>query len=194
MSHDVELPQDPRVASLTLARSRNLRALTAILADLDGGELVEATFRSDLYGPFMIHGRVVRSRATDGLLVAGHFLDTTTAGTPKPAPDLFALAPAADLPTQVTPTACIANIEHGDIVEARFEQQPYGQFVITGFAVHAPVAGDTLIVGGWYLSGREPGSAAPRLLEVQIVADTCSHQVRTPGRIDRWPTQNTDSR
>ncbi|WP_433523881.1 hypothetical protein ACQPZ2_01020 [Nocardia pseudovaccinii] len=192
MSQPVAPLREATLASLSTIRTRNLRALTDTLNELEPDDHVAATIRSPFYGLFIVRGRVVRSCATDRLLVGGQHLGTTGRAR-KPLPELLALAPAEDGPNDIADEMCVADIAHGDIIAANFNQHPYGRFSVTGFTVHAPAAADALITGGWYLTGRELRTAAPRLLALRLIADAQSHELPIPARITRWPEPDTNS-
>jgi hypothetical protein len=178
---------------LAPGRKRNLRQITATLAQLEPQDRIVATMRSDVYGPYVIRGRVVVSSATGSLLTGGQPLDTATA-TRKPVPELLDLvlddttpAPRADPCDECRGSldASVSDLGHGDVIEADFVQAPYGLFTISGFVVHVLGHG-VLVAGGWFLTVPGRRDAATRLRSVRVVADADNHGLHPPARITDW--------
>ncbi|WP_410876370.1 hypothetical protein [Nocardia sp. A7] len=171
---------------LHIAKRRDMRTLNTHLAALTPGDRVTALFRSEMYGPFAVSGVVVRSCATGGLLVGGYALDTASE-SPKPVPDLVKMT-IAPIETSNMPIA-LADLNHGDLVHAHFDQHPYGSYTVTGFARDAPV-GRVFVLGARLLT--RPGSRLPTAHFTEIQRITDSHAVAVPARIVRWPEPDGD--
>ncbi|MFB7878851.1 hypothetical protein ACFC06_26715 [Nocardia sp. NPDC056064] len=132
----------------------------------------------------------MRSSATGGMLIGGHALDTSSS-TVNPVPELLDLsagsADVLDAPTDVR--AELARLRHGDPALGHFEQNSYGRFTVTGFAVEAPV-GQMFLLGGLILV--QTGSQTPGacLTGLRRLDDTDAGP--GPARIDHWPDPETD--
>lgn len=170
---------------LLVPKRRNLKALTTNLSELTPGDRVSALFRSDLFGPFAVSGVVVRSCSTGGLLVGGYALDTASEW-PKPVPDLVMLT-AIPIETTSAPPGLgdsLTELSHGDLVHAHFDQRPYGPYIVTGFALDAPV-GRIFTLGARFLTAS--GSRAPAMHLTGLRRIPNSHSNGIPNRITRWP-------
>ncbi|MFC9475935.1 hypothetical protein ACFTS5_27440 [Nocardia sp. NPDC056952] len=82
----------------------------------------------------------------------------------------------------------VAKLTHGTPVVAEFRQHPYGEFVVTGFAIAAPMG--IFVVGGWFVT--QPGSTLPaeRLIALRRLADTAV--ASAPAPVIRWPDTDGD--
>ncbi|WP_280234500.1 hypothetical protein [Nocardia cyriacigeorgica] len=170
--------------ALNFSGRRNVSRLVETLTTITPGTTATAAFRSDLYGRHLVCGTVVVSGATGGYLLGGQPLDTNGQSR-RPVADLFSLeASVKPLTPHTEPD--VAGLSHGDIVTAVFDQAPYGLFGITGFAIHAPVAGVFAVGGGWYLTDRT-GSPAARLIGIERTAGAGAHGLPVPAPIIRWP-------
>lgn len=174
--------------SLKFSGRRNVLRLNGKLATIEPGTIATAAFRSELFGPHLVSGTIVTSRASGGYLLGGQPLDTS-GQLRRPVPELFSLELSSG--PQVgrgDTTRAVAGLNHGDIVTAVFDQVPYGLFTITGFAVAAPVAGVFAVGGGWYLTNRDGHfPAAARLVDIEIVVEAVGHGMAIPAPIVRWP-------
>lgn len=175
---------------LHVPKRRNLKALTTHLTELTPGDEVAALFRSDLYGPFAVSGVVVRSCSTGGLLVGGYALDTASASS-KPVPELVKLTagPFETSSTTIELERALAELNHGDLVRAHFDQRPYGPYTVTGFALDAP-ASRVFALGARWLTAS--GSRAPAVHITGLQRITDPHSSSAPPRITRWPEPDVD--
>ncbi|MCA2210548.1 hypothetical protein [Nocardia rosealba] len=164
--------------------------LKTAMSALTPGKPAAATFRSELYGTFSVHGAVVRSGANGGLLIGGHALDTASS-TLNPVPDLLELiADASDVADPPTGLAsALAELTHGDPVVGYFQEPAYGVYTVTGFAVDAPVHGGFL-VGARILTSRSGRMPGVYLVALQRFTDTNAGP--GPARITRWPDTVND--
>ncbi|MFE6864496.1 hypothetical protein [Nocardia sp. NPDC057668] len=148
---------------------------------------MNAYFRNAVYGPFVITGTLT-TLAHGSLGIAGQAIETGT-GTRRPVPELFALTPVPDH-ADVEPipsTTPLSEVHHGDLVEAVFDQNPYGRFTLTGMALDAP-AGGVLVLGSRFLTQPVATcSPAERLVAVTILEPAAEHGGAVPARIHRWP-------
>ncbi|RBO92488.1 hypothetical protein [Nocardia puris] len=183
---------DSAIDALTVPRRRDLRGIKATLAGIVPGDTVAATFRSDLFGPFVLTGRVVESGSTGGLLVGGVHLDT---GNRNPVPELCRLAVLDEASTETAAETVPqrVSLRHGDVIRAAFVQAPYDAFEITGFAVQARANGDVFAVGGgWFLTESGGMVRARRVLVVDVLCRAEFHRLPVPAPIDRWPEPTGD--
>ncbi|MTE14142.1 hypothetical protein [Nocardia aurantiaca] len=178
------------------SRKRDVRRLTAALAEAEAGMHAAASFRSAVLGPHVLTGAISVSEATGSLMMAGQPLETS--GTRRgPVPELLALAletrtadERIDAPTTSVPQdlpETVSGLQHGDLVEARFEQTPYGQFSVAGFALWAPAGQAFVVGGGWFVTQRHRRIHADRLIALTIVSPAGRHEYRIPEPIHRWP-------
>ena len=169
---------------------RDVKSMTAQLALLKPGDGISATFKSDKYGIFTAEGPVWRSPTIKALMVGSHLLDSNL----RPDANLLALSqfdePADDLPRPADRDAVeqkANRVDHGDLVRATFEQEPHGQFTITGVAVHT-VDGDIVVVGRWFIT--IDGQAATRLKDLEVVVIKGAHTLPVPARISSWESDD----
>ncbi|MDO3650811.1 hypothetical protein [Nocardia mangyaensis] len=178
--------------ALQATKRRNLQALRVSLRALEPGEQATAVFRTGLCGTYAVSGLVVRSCATEGLLIGGQTLDTSSA-TANPVPELIALA-APVTETDATPEElgdALADLHHGDLVEAGFHQPPYGRLTVVGFAIDAPV-GAVMVLGGLRLTRRSCRNPAALITTLHRLADADPARHRVPAPINRWPEADAD--
>lgn len=164
---------------------RNVKVLTDAIASLESGTGVSAMFLTKRYGAFTIEGTAFISASVKTLTVGGRSIEQNL----KPHKSLQALqadavaddstaAPAAPVDADAVPAAPV--VEHGDLVTARFVDPAYGPFTVTGVSVASTVS-DVLLVGGWFVS--QAGSTAPRLVSVEVLAASGTHDYPLPPRI-----------
>jgi hypothetical protein len=174
---------------------RNVKVLTDAIVSLTSGTNVSAMFLTKRYGAFTIEGIAFISPTVKTLTVGGRSIeqnlkphkslqvlqaDAADAGADASESDVLAIEadPAGATAEPGTPT-----VQHGDLVFARFVDPAYGQFTVTGVSVGSTVS-DVILVGGWFLS--QSGSAAPRLVSVEVLAENGDHEYPLPPRINNW--------
>ncbi|GAA4684248.1 hypothetical protein [Frondihabitans cladoniiphilus] len=170
---------------LTPPAKRNVKNLTAFLADLEAGDAVVATLATDRYGVFALRGTAVWSQVLGSFTIGGHPLDSNK----KPQKALQLLRTfhsaereeAGDAPA-ATPSDA-ASLTHGDLVRVVFAEEAYGEFDVRGVAVRSAVD-DSLLVGGWIAS--TAGVTAPRVRSLTVVAEAGSHELGVPREISSW--------
>jgi hypothetical protein len=174
---------------------RNVKVLTDAIASLESGTSVSAMFLTKRYGAFTIEGAAFISASVKTLTVGGRSIEQNL----KPHKSLQALqtAPAADgAEAPETPDAeaqdaevpdaraavplTLPAVSHGDLVSARFVDPAYGPFTVTGVSVASSVS-DVVLVGGWFVS--QAGESAPRLVSVEVLAESGTHEYPLPSRI-----------
>jgi hypothetical protein len=184
---------------LELPKRRDVKAMTQLLADVAPPERIQATFKSEQYGVFKVAGPVVKSASTGSMAVGSLFIESRM----KPEKNLQLLqidslddtdAGAADLLAAANGEAgtadVIANLSHGDLVEADFEMAPYGRFTVTGAAIWAPVAG-FFMLGSLILS--KDGAPAARVAGARLLAGAGTHHLSVPEPIRTWQFHEGES-
>jgi hypothetical protein len=178
---------------------RNVKVLTDAIASLQSGTAVSAMFLTKRYGAFTIEGTAFISPTVKTLTVGGRSIEQNLkphkslqalqadAPAEETEPDQATIADAADVDvdTHAAPAGEPAEtdssaVQHGDLVFARFVDPAYGQFTVTGVSVASSIS-DVVLVGGWFLS--QAGSAAPRLVSVEVLAESGTHEYPLPPRI-----------
>jgi len=173
---------------LTIPDRRKVTELNLVLTELDAGNAARAVFTTKPYGIFAVSGPVAKTTppststyiagievgANDKVVKELALLGWDTTERTVPEYDADALA------------ATVARLEHGQVVEAIFEQEPYGPFTIVGVCVTSPVGNDKL-VGTWFLTTGEAPSK--RLMALTIVAETGEHTIPVPAAATRWAGQ-----
>jgi hypothetical protein len=194
-------PVKPTVLIPTVPTRRNVKVLTDAIATLKHGTDVSAMFLTKRYGAFTIAGTAFISASVKTLTVGGRSIEQNL----KPHKSLQALqtdapaeesdadaaaaesdanAAAADAADAVEPVQPDASaVQHGDLVFARFVDPAYGQFSVIGVSVGSTVS-DVVLVGGWFLS--QAGSTAPRLVSIEVLAESGTHEYPMPPRIITW--------
>jgi hypothetical protein len=178
---------------------RNIKVLTDAIASLESGTSVSAMFLTKRYGAFTIEGAAFISASVKTLTVGGRSIEQNlkphkslqalqTAGAADGAAagagTLDAELPAAEAPDPDAATATATPVvRHGDLVSARFVDPAYGPFTVTGVSVASTVS-DVVLVGGWFVS--QAGETAPRLVSVQVLAESGTHEYPLPSRIASW--------
>lgn len=162
---------------------RNLRDLSQALEKLATGDPVSVLFRTKRYGIYRIVGKATWSDVHGALAIAGETLGV--AGRPSSAIVRIDSDPVYLDPHTICPAAA-SQILHGDLISARFECFPYGEFVIAG---HAVALGERMtMLGGWLVSVdgkegralravhqlRQEGTSAARPPRASILADDYS--------------------
>jgi hypothetical protein len=186
----------PSISELTIPSKRNVKGLTASLAELKSGELVRAVFSTPRYGVVSIEGRAHFSKTTNSYMLAGRALDANL----KPDKSLQLLevvdmqaAAAADGVAELSddeaaalpsgdPADVVPSLQHGDVIAARYFELAYGAFTVMGACVAAP--GPSLMLGTWFVS--RDGVPASRLNHVDVVARAADGELRIPAAISSW--------
>ena len=186
----------PSISELTIPSKRNVKGLTATIADLKSGELVRAVFSTPRYGVVSIEGRAHFSKTTNSFMIAGRALDANLKpdkslqllevidpqaaladdGVAALSDEEVAALPSGD-PADVVPT-----LQHGDVIAARYFELAYGAFTVMGACVAAP--GASLMLGTWFVS--RDGVPASRLNHVDVVARAADGELRIPSAISSW--------
>lgn len=171
---------------LTPPAKRNVKALTAALADLEPDDAVVATLATDRYGVFAVRGKAMASQSMGGFALGSHPLDSNK--KPVKALQLLRTYHSAEraeaeaaLPSEVP--AVDAAVAHGALVRVTFAEPAYGVFDIAGVAVHSMVD-DSVLVGSWIVS--TGGVVASRVLAVEVLAPAGGHEVAVPREITSW--------
>lgn len=169
---------------LQVPKRRAVSEMKRELGALTGGDIVRVLFSNDRHGPFVVTGPV-HSNSLQELVIGATFLagppvrvnDKTGDWTSrKPEDDVKRIYSEAGSPAS-SEAREPNEIQHGDLVEAVFEQSPYGVFTIFGVATDSLPAGTTM-VGGWIISG--DGSPNLRLKGIRLVAASGEHDVAVP--------------
>lgn len=186
----------PSISELTIPSKRNVKGLTATIAELKSGELVRAVFSTPRYGVVSIEGRAHFSKTTNSFMIAGRALDANLKpdkslqllevidpqaaladdGVAALSDEEVAALPSGD-PADVVPT-----LQHGDVIAARYFELAYGAFTVMGACVAAP--GASLMLGTWFVS--RDGIPASRLNHVDVVARAADGELRIPSAISSW--------
>jgi hypothetical protein len=189
-------PVTPTVLIPAVPTRRNVKVLTDAISSLQHGTDVSAMFLTKRYGAFTIAGTAFISASVKTLTVGGRSIEQNL----KPHKSLQALqavqtdapaeesdtdaATAAESEPAVEPVQPDASaVQHGDLVFARFVDPAYGQFSVIGVSVGSTVS-DVVLVGGWFLS--QSGSTAPRLVSIEVLAESGTHEYPVPPRIITW--------
>ncbi|KJC62950.1 hypothetical protein [Agreia bicolorata] len=186
----------PSISELTIPSKRNVKGLTATIAELTSGALVKAVFSTPRYGVVSIEGRAHLSKTTNAFMLAGRALDANLKpdkslqlldiidpqaaladdGVASLSDEEVAALPSGD-PADVVPT-----LHHGDVIAARYFELAYGAFTVMGTCVAAP--GPSLMLGTWFVSRN--GVPASRLNHVHVVARAGDGELRIPAPISSW--------
>ena len=186
----------PSISELTIPGKRNVKGLTASIAELKSGDLVKAVFSTPRYGVVSIEGRAHFSKTTNSFMIAGRALDANLKpdkslqlleivdpqaaladdGVAALSDEEVAALPSGD-PADVVPT-----LQHGDVIAARYFELAYGAFTVMGACVAAP--GSSLMLGTWFVSRN--GVPASRLNHVDVVARAADGELRIPASISSW--------
>lgn len=186
----------PSISELTIPGKRNVKGLTASIAELKSGDLVKAVFSTPRYGVVSIEGWAHFSKTTNSFMIAGRALDANLKpdkslqlleivdpqaaladdGVAALSDEEVAALPSGD-PADVVPT-----LQHGDVVAARYFELAYGAFTVMGACVAAP--GSSLMLGTWFVS--RDGVPASRLNHVDVVARAADGELRIPAAISSW--------
>ena len=186
----------PSISELTIPGKRNVKGLTASIAELKSGDLVKAVFSTPRYGVVSIEGRAHFSTTTNSFMIAGRALDANLKpdkslqlleivdpqaaladdGVAALSDEEVAALPSGD-PADVVPT-----LQHGDVIAARYFELAYGAFTVMGACVAAP--GSSLMLGTWFVSRN--GVPASRLNHVDVVARAADGELRIPASISSW--------
>lgn len=186
----------PSISELTIPGKRNVKGLTASIAELKSGDLVKAVFSTPRYGVVSIEGRAHFSKTTNSFMIAGRALDANLKpdkslqlleivdpqaalagdGVSALSDEEVAALPSGD-PADVVPT-----LQHGDVIAARYFELAYGAFTVMGACVAAP--GSSLMLGTWFVSRN--GVPASRLNHVDVVARATDGELRIPAAISSW--------
>jgi len=186
----------PSISELTIPGKRNVKGLTASIAELKSGDLVKAVFSTPRYGVVSIEGRAHFSKTTNSFMIAGRALDANLKpdkslqlleivdpqaalagdGVSALSDEEVAALPSGD-PADVVPT-----LQHGDVIAARYFELAYGAFTVMGACVAAP--GSSLMLGTWFVS--RDGVPASRLNHVDVVARAADGELRIPAAISSW--------
>lgn len=165
---------------------RNVKALTAFLAEMEPDDAIVATFATERYGVFAVRGQSKHSQSLGGYSLGSHPLDSNK----KPQKTLQLLrtfhsaereAQAQELPSE--PPAVDASVAHGALVRVTVSEPAYGVFDVAGVAVHSSVD-DSVLVGSWIVSTR--GVVAERVAAVEVLAPVGGHDLAVPREITSW--------
>jgi hypothetical protein len=190
-------PVTPTVLIPAVPTRRNVKVLTEAIASLQHGTDVSAMFLTKRYGAFTIAGTAFISASVKTLTVGGRSIEqnlkphkslqalqAVQTDAPAEESDTDAAAAAAESEPAVEPVQPDAGaVQHGDLVFARFVDPAYGQFSVIGVSVGSTVS-DVVLVGGWFLS--QAGSTAPRLVSIEVLAESGTHEYPVPPRIITW--------
>jgi hypothetical protein len=170
---------------LTPPAKRNVKALTAFLADLEPDDAVVATLATERYGIFAVRGHVTHSAVMGAFALGGHPLDSNK--KPQKALQLLrtfhsAERSEADEGPQ-DPARDVGELGHGDLVRVTISEPAYGVFDISGVAVHSSVD-DSILVGSWIVS--TAGVAAERVRSVEVLERAGEHELGVPREITTW--------
>jgi hypothetical protein len=190
-------PVTPTVLIPAVPTRRNVKVLTEAIASLQHGTDVSAMFLTKRYGAFTIAGTAFISASVKTLTVGGRSIEqnlkphkslqalqAVQTDAPAEESDTDAAVAAAESEPAVEPVQPDAGaVQHGDLVFARFVDPAYGQFSVIGVSVGSTVS-DVVLVGGWFLS--QAGSTAPRLVSIEVLAESGTHEYPVPPRIITW--------
>lgn len=170
---------------LTPPAKRNVKNLTAFLAEMEPGDAVVATFTTERYGVFAVRGLVTQSQSMAAFALGSHPLDANK--KPQKALQLLrtyhsAERQAADEALDQAPST-FAQVSHGDLVRVTFAENAYGVFDISGVAVHSSVD-DSILVGSWIAS--TAGAVAPRVRSIELLEPAGEHALAVPREITSW--------
>lgn len=174
---------------LEITARRDVKGMTAILAELRPEDRLAVTFRTPRYGVFTVCGKAVRSVSVNTFMIGSLFIETNG----KPDKTVMSLGSGDVAATVNAPETgdgdrdqlqlVVDDLVHGDLVEATFVQQPHGCFSITGVAVQT-ADGAILAVGSWFIA--QGGHAASRLRALTRLASAGNHRVPVPSRLSAW--------
>ena len=177
----------------TVPTRRNVKVLTDAIASVTNGTNVSAMFLTKRYGAFTIEGTAFISASVKTLTVGGRSIEQnlkphkslqalqTDAVDAVDAVDVVDAEPEHESEPETADPA--TTVEHGDLIFARFVDPAYGQFTVTGVSVASTVS-DVVLVGGWFVS--QAGSPAPRVVSVEILAASGTHEYPLPPRLASW--------
>ena len=170
---------------LTPPAKRNVKALTAFLADLQPEDAVVATFATERYGVFAVRGLATYSEVMGAFALGSHPLDSNK----KPQKFLQLLRTfhsaeraAAEEALAAAPST-YATVSHGDLVRVTLAEPAYGLFDVAGVAVRSQVD-DSLLVGSWIAS--TGGAVAERVRAIEVLAPAGAHELAVPREITSW--------
>jgi hypothetical protein len=170
---------------LTPPAKRNVKMLTAFLADLEPDDAVVATLATERYGVFAVRGQVTHSAVMGAFALGGHPLDSNK--KPQKALQLLRTFHSAERAvadeTPQDPARTVSDIAHGDLVRVTFSEPAYGVFDVSGVAVHSSVD-DSILVGSWIVS--TAGVLAERVRTVEVLEQAGSHDLAVPREITTW--------
>jgi hypothetical protein len=159
---------------------RNVKALTDAIATVESGTPISAMFLTKRYGAFTIDGAAFISASVKTLTIGGRSIEQNL----KPHKSLQALQqlePDDGAAPGAGGTAPV--VAHGDLVSVNFTDPAYGAFTVTGVGVASTVS-DVVLVGGWFVS--QAGTTAPRVVSVEVLAASGTHEYPMPPRIASW--------
>lgn len=176
---------------LKTSRRREVKAMTALLAELKAGQHVRAVMTHERYGVFVVEGPAYWSNVVNNFMVGSLVVDSNL----KPDKSLLSIAlieepaqgedtldaPLGNDPSTLSESAL--GVEHGRVVRATFEQKPHGQFSVTGIAVESDDR-TILSVGTWLI--RHNGTANPRLVDLDVLTFAVDEGLAVPRRIVSW--------
>jgi len=165
---------------------RNVKVLTDAIGALESGTGVSAMFLTKRYGAFTINGTAFISASVKTLTVGGRSIEQNL----KPHKSLQALrtlepsdGDTADDASGAAQDLGAPAVAHGDLISVLFVDPAYGQFTVTGVGVASTVS-DVVLVGGWFVT--RAGTTAPRVVSVEVLAATGTHEYPLPPRIVSW--------
>lgn len=169
--------------ALDLPRKRDLESLRFTLGVSTEASSVRARLRTSRFGPLILTGRLLGS---SDLWLGGFFLGSRT-NPKRQLIDLEILESDTDLEGRTgvlqSPCAEATDLRHGQPVEVRFVQQPYGSFSLAGHLVRGPLSAD-LLLGGWFVSHAH--RFASRVVSIEEIEIDSRGARNVPTPLTRW--------
>lgn len=169
---------------LQVPKRRAVSEMKRELGGLTAGDAVRVLFSNDRQGAFLVSGPA-HANSLGELVVGATFLAGPAVPVSDNTGDWTSRKPEDDVKKILAEERELVpgkpskpdDIRHGDLVEAEFEQNPYGAFRIFGVATDSVPAGTTM-VGGWVITGH--GVVNFRLLGIRLIATAGEHDVPVP--------------
>ncbi|WP_313814568.1 hypothetical protein [Glutamicibacter sp.] len=170
---------------------RDVAGMKAAFGSVATGDIISVLYKTSRFGNFLITGKA-HATVLDDLMVGG----LNAAAAVKKAkgadgdevsqrqPDKDVRAFPAEFDGEFDPIPVKTNeLHHGDLVVASFNQEPYGDFLVTGVITEAENDPTYLMVGPWIVQTDE--GAADRLLEIKRILAGGEHVAPVPSRRTR---------